>query len=89
MRLEKAVCIQVGGALSCRLCFSISAPGKESMDFLEEEHQTHHCFQVQQLLVQVMDAFVLHLNDKMQTLQFLLPELAGAPIILEGEKENA
>lgn len=45
---------------------------------------THHGLQVQQLLVQPMDVLILHLDDKVQALQLLLPEGAGAPVFLQG-----
>lgn len=48
--------------------------------------RTHHGLQVQQLLVQAVDVLVLHLDDKVQALQLLLPERAGTPVLLEGMK---
>lgn len=50
---------------------------------------THHSLEVQQLLVQAVDVLVLHLNDKVQALQLLLPEGAGTPVLLRGTRGAA
>lgn len=34
-----------------------------------------------------MNTLILHLDDKVQALQLLLPELTGAPVILDGDIE--
>lgn len=49
---------------------------------------TDHRLHEEQSLVQLVNPLVLHLDDKVQALQLLLPELAGAPIVLGGDTEG-
>lgn len=49
---------------------------------------TDQHLQEELLLLQLMNPLILHLNDMVQTLQLLLPEWAGAAIILEKDTEG-
>lgn len=49
---------------------------------------TDQHLQEEELLLELMNSLILHLNNMVQTLQLLLPERARAPIILEKDTKG-